>query len=284
MKKDVNLYITRVVLIVTKQSTTLSRSLQATAILAFAFGLWRLWRYLTLPLAYPGYMLYTVIGATVIGVGILCFDEVAKIDGQYVGWAFLFGIGVLAFHLGILFVIFPEMTFTHPIYLIPTRAVGLFVLAAIIITESILIQRVFVPSSYKLEVSTVMPILYKTTAIFVIAWGAFLVIWEVDNLLAVVPLRTISPLILGAAALMVGVFGVLWVETQKRQASFRRRKLPILFSFLFILVAPTTLGLYLWATETLVYPVSFFLPIHVIVGIVLLIESIFIFYNPTRMR
>ncbi|MFX1474700.1 MAG: hypothetical protein ACFFCO_04375 [Promethearchaeota archaeon] len=269
----------------TKQSTsTLSRCLQATAILAFAFGLWRLWRYLTFPLADPEYMLFTIIAATVVGVGILCFDEMAKIGGQYVGWAFLFGVGVLAFHLGFLFMIFPEMSLTHPIYLIPTRSFGLFILSAIIIIESILVQRVAVPSSYKLERQTLLPILYKVTAMFVVAWGTFLVIWEVDNLLATVPLRTISPLILGSAALTVGIFGVLWVEIQKRQASFRRRKLPILFSFIFIVVAPTTMGLYLWAAETLLYPVTFFLPIHVLLGIALIIQSIFIFYYPSRAR
>lgn len=277
--------IARVVFVMTKQSTsTLSRSLQATAILAFAFGLWRLWRYLTFPLANPDYMLYTVIAATVIGVGVLCFDEVAKIDSQFVGWALLFGIGVLAFHLGFLFMIFPDMVLNHPIFLIPTRSVGMFLLSAIIIAEAILVRRIAVPSSYKLEGKTIMPILYKITAIFAIAWGAFLVIWEIDNLLAIVPLRTISPLILGVAALIVGVFGVLWVETQKRQASFRRRKLPIFFSFLFILVAPTTMGLYLWATETLVYPVSFFLPIHIILGLTLVVEAIHIFYSPSRAR
>lgn len=262
-----------------KQVARLSRVLQMTALLAFAFGFWRLWTYFTRPLDYPHYMLYGVAAACLVGVGILCFDEVAKIENTYVGWAFLFSIGVFALHAGFLFTIFPEMDLTHPIYLMPTRALGLFLLGGIILIESVLVWRIAIPNSYRLGSKTIMPIVLKTTAIMTIPWGTYLVIWELFNLAVYPPIPTIAPLILGITSIVVGCILLAWVETQKRKISFRRRKLPIIFSFIFVFVTPVIGGYYFhYGLET------FILPIHVALGIALIIESGYIFYNPTKTR
>ena len=268
---------------VTNKASTLSRALQITALLAFAFGLWRLWTYFTRPLAHPEYMLYTAIAATVIGVGVLCFDEVAKLGNHFVGWAFLFGVGVMTYHIAILFVIFPAIDLTHPIYLLPTRAAGFCVLSAIIITEAALVKRSVVPSSYRLDSDTIMPIILKMTAVFAIAWGTFLVLWQINNLIAVDPIRAISPLILGATSLVVGSILVIWVERQKRQPSFRMRKLPLIFGFILLLSAPVTGGFYLWAMKMFMME-SFILPLQITIGLALIIESFYIFYTPMKSR
>ncbi len=228
-------------------------------------------------------MLYTAIAATAIGVGVLCFDEVAKLGNQYVGWAFLFGVGVMTYHIAILFIIFPTIDLTHPIYLLPTRAAGFCVLASIIIAEAALVKRSFVPSSYQLNSDTIMPIILKMTSILAIAWGTFLVLWEIDNLTAVVPIKAISPLILGMVSLVAGSILLIWAERQKRQPSFRTRKLPLIFSFTILLSAPITGSFYLWAMKMFMVE-RFILPLQVTIGIVLIIESLYIFYHPMKTR
>jgi hypothetical protein len=262
----------------------LSRLVELTALVVYVFGLWRLWRYFTAPLAYPDYMLYSVMMAAVVGTGVLCFDEVFKTKDGFVGWAFLFGVGVLSLVAGILFVFFPVFDMSHPIYRIPTSAFGFIVFGIAIAVESLLVRRVLAVAKHGVNADTVGPILLKMTGIFVLFWGIYPLVWVFSAFLylGISPSQLWQLALLGIGSVLVGCLQVVYVESQKRKPRFRKRRLPLLFSFILIVLALPLLSIFLASLNAgfLLVPTTLMLPISLVLGFALVFESFYLIYHP----
>jgi hypothetical protein len=266
----------------------LSRLVELTALVVFVFGLWRLWRYFTAPLAYPEYMLYSVIIAAVVGTGVICFDEVFKTKDGFVGWAFLFGVGVLSLVVGILFVFFPVFDMSHPIYRIPTSAFGFIVFGIAIVVESLLVRRVLAAGKHGVDADTVGPILLKMTAIFVLIWGIYPLVWVFTAFLylGISPSQLWQLVLLGIGSVLVGCLEIVYVESQRRKPHFRKRRLPLLFSFILIVLALPLLSIFLASVNAgfLFVPTTLMLPISLLLGFALVFESFYLIYHPIAVR
>ena len=270
------------------RSGALSRLVELTALLVYLFGLWRLWRYFTAPLAYPEYMLYSVMIAAVVGTGVVCFDEVFKTKDGFVGWAFLFGVGVLSLVVGILFVFFPVFDMSQPIYRIPTSALGLIVFGIAIVVESLLARRVLAAGKHGVNADTVGPILLKITGIFVLFWGIYPLVWVTSAFLylGISPSQLWQLALLGIGSILVGGVQVAYVESQKRKPQFRKRRLPLLFSFIMLVLALPLLSIFLASLNAgfLFVPTTLMLPISLILGFALVFESFYLIYHPVAVR
>jgi hypothetical protein len=266
----------------------LSRLIELTALLVYAFGLWRLWRYFTAPLAYPEFMLYTMLIAAVTGTGMLCYDEVFKVKGEFVGWAFLFGVGVFTLVVGILFIFFPVFDLSQPIYMIPTRALGFVVFGMAIVIESMLARLQLGGGKDEFNADTAGPILLKFTAVLVFFWGTYPLMWVVTAFLClgISPWQLWQYAVLGVGSMLVAALEIGYVESQKRKPQFRKRRLPLLFSFIMIVLALPLASIFLASLDAglLWVPTTLMLPISLILGFALVFESFYLVYHPIAAR
>lgn len=270
----------------------MSRLVELTALAVYAFGLWRLWRYFTGPLAYPEYMLYSVFMAVVVGTGVLCFDEVFKPKGEFVGWAFLLGVGALSLVMGIVFIFFPVFDTSHPVYRIPTSAMGFIVFGFIIVGESLLVRRAVAAGKHGVDADTVGPILLKMTALLLLAWGVYPLLWVLTAYLylGIAPSELWQLALLGIGSIFVGIVQVGYVESQKRKPQFRRRRLPLLFSFLMLVLALPLSAIFVesinagYVGPLAFVPTTLILPITLLLGFALVAESFYLIYHPVGVR
>ena len=264
-------------------SGTSSRVLQITALIIFAFGLWRFWKYYVDPystLELSQYLLYTAWAAVVIAVGVLFFDEVYKPKDVFVGWAFLLGVGCFSLLTGVFFFFYPHIDISHPIWVFPTRVVAFFGFGVLLIIESLFVRRNTIKGSRGLNSDTVAPILLKFAAIFTIAWGVYQLGWLLFALIIGGGTLTTmwQTVLLVVGTLLAGIVSIIWVERQKRAPHYRGRRLPLLMSFLMILSALPIIGVYLAIPYTLILPISLLL------GFALITISFYIVYRPIKSR
>ncbi|MFW9985711.1 MAG: hypothetical protein ACFFDJ_04010 [Candidatus Odinarchaeota archaeon] len=272
-----------------KHSNLLSRLLQLTALIFFIYALYRLYRYFTNWLLPSEYMIYAIFAAIVMGVGILIFDDVFKPGKDFVGWAFLTGLGFLSLITGILFIFFPY--FPAPTSLIAgpfwTRAVFFMIMGLIIIIESLLIRREVVPGEHGVTSDTIGPLLLKFTAIFTLAWGSYQMSWVLVPFLRNVPITSMLPLFLSALGnVLVGLILIIYVENQKRQPLFRLRRLPLFLSFLLVLMILPLTAFYIsiYFVNTLLFEILFNAIVGLALGLTFLVISFYIVYHPTKAR
>jgi hypothetical protein len=272
-----------------KHSNLLSRLLQLTALIFFIYALYRLYRYFTNWLQPPEYMIYAILAAIVMGVGVLIFDAGFKPGKDFVGWAFLMGVGFISLLTGIVFVFFPY--FPAPTSLIAgpiwTRALFFMIMGLIIIIESLLTRREVVPGEHGVNSDTIGPLLLKFTAIFTLAWGSYQMAWILVPFLRNVPITSMLPLFFSALGnVLIGLILVIYVETQRRKPLFRLRRLPLLLSFLLILMILPLTAFYI--SIYLVNSALFDILLNALVGLglalTLLIISFYIVYHPTKAR
>lgn len=224
-------------------------------------------------------MLYGILVTTMIAVGVLAFDEIFKPRDDYVGWAFLTGVGTLSLLFGIIFIFFPTYDLSHGLYLIRTRAFALILFGIIIIIESLLIRTEVVPSDTGVNSDTVGPILLKFASIFVIAWGVFHLSEYIVFFLGGLPITTNWQLLLsGSICILTGFVIIIYIETQKRQPRFRFRRLPLLMSFIMLLATLPLTTIYLRL------PYTFILPIGLALSLMMVILSFYIVYHPISAR
>jgi hypothetical protein len=233
-------------------------------------------------------MLYSVLMAMVVGTGVLCFDEGFKVKGELVGWAFLFGVGVLSLVTGIVFVFFPVFDLTHPIFRIPTSAFGFLLFGVILVVESLLVRRAVAAGKHGVNADTVGPILLKMTGIFVLLWGIYPLVWVLTAFLylGVSPSQLWQLTLLGFGSVLVGFVQVAYVESQKRKPQFRRRRLPLLFSFIMLLTALPLAAIFVASLEAgfLFVPTTLMLPVSLALGLALIFESFYLIYHPVAVR
>ncbi len=270
-----------------KHTNLISRLLQLTALIIYAFAGYRLYRYFTNWLIPPEYMVYAIFAAIVIATGILIFDDVFKPGQHYVGWAFLFGIGVLSLIFGIYFTWFPYFTLTNQLTGVWLRAFFFLVIGIIILIESLLVQREVVKSEHGVNSDTIGPILLKFTALFGLAFGAYQMSWVLVPFLRNVDLFTLMPLLLSALGLILsGSLLIIYVETQKRKPHFRMRRFPLFMSFLLMLMVLPNTAIYIQVF--FINPLMLDLLINGLVAIgisvALLLTSFYIVYHPTKAR
>jgi len=237
-------------------------------------------------------MIYAIFAAIVIGTGILIFDDVFKPGPNYVGWAFLFGIGILSLIFGIYFLFFPDFYLGHPIFGVRERAFVFLILGIVILVESLLVQREVVKGDHGVNADTVGPILLKFTAIFGLAFGAYQMSWVLVPFLRQVDIFTLMPLLLSALGFVLGSgLLIIYVETQKRQPHFRMRRLPLLLSFLLMLLVLPNTAIYLEIfianpdfANTIMTNLLFNAITALAISLTLLMTSFYIVYHPTKAR
>lgn len=226
--------------------------------------------------------------ATVVGTGVLCFDELFRVKGEFVGWAFLFGVGVLSLVVGILFIFFPVFDMSHPIYRIPTSAFGFIVLGIAVVVESLLVRRVVAAGKHGVNADTVGPILLKMTGIFVVFWGIYPLVWVLTAFLylGISPWQLWQLALLGFGGFLVGSVQIAYVESQKRKPQFRKRRLPLLFSFTMIVLALPLTSIFLASLDAgfLFVPTTLMLPVTLALGFALVFESFYLIYHPVGIR
>ncbi len=273
-----------------KHSNLLSRLLQLTALIFFIYALYRLYRYFTNWLIPPEYMIYAIFAAIVMGVGILIFDDVFKPGKDFVGWAFLMGVGILSLLTGIIFIFLPYFPldppniFTGPFW---TRAIFFIVMGLVIIIESLLIRRDVVPGEHGVNSDTIGPLLLKFIAIFTLAWGSYQMAWVLVPFLRNVTIVSMLPLFFSALGnVMVGLILLIYVETQKRQPLFRFRRLPLFLSFLLVLmILPlTTFYISIYFVNPTLFDILMNAIVGLALGLTLLAISFYIVYHPTKAR
>jgi hypothetical protein len=279
--------------ILAKHTNLISRLLQITALILYAFAGYRLYVYFTDWILPEEYMIYAIFAAIVVGTGILIFDEVFKPGQHYVGWAFLFGVGVLSLIFGIYFLFFPEgLYLSHPIFGVRERTFVFLILGVIILIESLLVKREVVKGDHSVNSDTVGPILLKFTAIFGLAFGAYQMSWVLVPFLRNVDIFTLMPLLLSALGLVLGsTILILYVESQKRQPHFRMRRFPLLMSFLILLLVVPNTAIYLQIffsnpdfTNQVMTNLLFNAITALSLSITLLLTSFYVVYHPTKAR
>jgi hypothetical protein len=262
------------------QANTLSRVLQITAIIIFIIGFWRLYNYFyDLVEQGSSYILYTVLILTVIGVGVLLFDEVYKPHDTYVGWAFLFGVSILSIILGIVFVFIPTFEI-YPTTFVHLRVLILIILGVVILIESLAARNIASSEDHGVNSDTVAPLLLKTASQFTIAWGIYQLSWVlVANLKFSIDYSLLWQfLLLSISSILSGLILIIYVESEKRQPHFRARRLPLLISFLMLVTALPITGV------SLAIPSAYLLPISFALGIALIIISFYFVYHPVKAR
>lgn len=269
-----------------KHTNLLSRLLQLTALIFFIFAIYRLYRYFTNWLTPPEYMIYAVFAAAIVGVSLLIFDDVFKPGTDFVGWAFLFGVGVFSLLTGIIFTFYPEFTNTNPITGIWLRALFFLVMGIIVIIESFLVRREVVKTNHGLVSDTVGPVILKFTATFGLAWGSYQMAWVLIPYLREVLLTNMMPLFISALGFIIAsVLLLIYVETQNRQPHFRYRRFPLLMSFLLLLmIFPVTTFYIVVFVEFTNYELLFNAVFGLAVSLAILSTSLYIVYHPTKAR
>jgi hypothetical protein len=272
-----------------KRSNLISRLLQITAFIFFIYAGYRLYIYFIRWLPPPEFMLYAIFLAIFIGTGILIFDDVYKPGRDYVGWAVLFGVGVLSLIIGNVFHFIPPNP--HPPSMIfgPfwSRTIFFIVMGVVLIIEALLVRRQVVPGDNGLNSDTIGPVILKFTAIFGLAFGGYQMAWVIVPFLRQVNLLTLLPLLLSALGfVLVCSILIIYVETQKRQPHFRMRRLPLLLSFLLLLmILPvTTIYLQVYLINPVMIEILFNAIMALALAIAILLMSFYIVYHPTKAR
>jgi len=264
-----------------KLTDTFSRVLQLTAGLVFLFALWRLWLLWLDPewFLIDTYNLYSFLSAMTIGIGVLVFDEVFKSKDNFIGWVFLFGVGILSLIIGVFFVFFPEFSLDNPLFL-PTHAIILLVFGVIIVFESILIRPSVITLDLDLKKDTIAPILLKMTSIIVVAWGVYNVVWLLRRWVEwnVDPFSQWQTLLLGIGSMMIGFGIITYVELQKRKPFFQSQRVPLVGAFLLLVLSLLVTNVFLEYFSSLI------LPITLILSASLIAESLYLINSPTRNR
>jgi len=272
-----------------KHTSSLSRLIQFTAIIYFAYAFYRLYVYFTDWLEPPEYMIYTIFAAIIIGIGILMFDEIYKPATDYVRWAFLTGVGLLSLIIGLFFTFFPWFETGFPLSGIWPRAFIFIILGLIVLIESILVRRDVIPGTTGVNADTVGPLILKFAAMFGLAWGTYQMSWVVVPVLRGVELISIMPLFLSALGFVLsGLSLVIYFENNKRKPQFRARRFPLLMSLILTLMILPLLTTYLYIYLVLALPNALELLVNAIIGlattVALLISSFYIIYHPTKAR
>ncbi|MFW9830634.1 MAG: hypothetical protein ACFFD8_02555 [Candidatus Thorarchaeota archaeon] len=272
-----------------KHSSLLSRLLQFTALIFFIYAGYRLYRYFYGWLLFEEYMIYAIFLAICIGIGILIHDEVFKPGSDFVGWAFLFGVGFLSFLIGLIFVFIPIYPAPPSLFFgtFWSRAIFFMVMGVIVIIESLLIRREVIPGKHGLNSDTVGPVVLKFASIFALAWGGYQMAWVIIPYIRDVPLISMMPIFLSALGnVLFGGILLLYVESQKRKPHFRARRLPLLMSFLLLLMIIPLIAFYITIYMTIVATLELLLNGIMGLGIALalVINSFYIVYHPTKAR
>ncbi len=277
-------------IILAKHSSLLSRLLQLTALIFFVYSGYRLYRYFYGWLRPEEFMLYAIFLAIIIGIGVMIHDEVFKPGADFVGWAFLFGVGFLSLLIGIIFVFIPPYVGPpSPIFgTLWSRAIFFMVMGIIVIVESLLIRREVFPGKHGVNSDTVGPILLKFVAIFALAWGSYQMSWIIVPFIRDVPLVSMLPLLFSALGyVLTGLSLLIYVESQKRQPQFRARRFPLLMSFLLLLLLLPLTTFYITVYMTILPPnLELLLNAIMCLGIALtlMLTSFYIVYHPTKAR
>ncbi len=279
----------------------MSRLIQLTALIFFIYAAYRLYRYFTNWLPYPEFMIYAIFTAIVIGTGALIFDDVFKPGNDYVGWAFLFGVGFLSIIFGVVFFFIPPFT-GSPSGIIGTligpiwsRAIFFIVMGIILVIESLLIRREVVPGDHGLNSDTIGPVILKFTAIFGLAIGGYQMSWVLFPFFRDVSIFILMPLLLSALGfVLVCSILIIYVETQRRQPHFRMRRFPLLLSFLLLLLTLPNTAIYLQIylgtvpvtpeEATIFFNLLFNAITALGASITLLLTSFYVVYHPTKAR
>ncbi len=269
-----------------KNTNLLSRLLQLTALIFFIFAIYRLYRYFTNWLDPQLYMIYAIFAAAIVGVGILIFDDVFKPRTDFVGWAFLFGVGIFSLLTGIIFTFNPEFITNNPFTGIWLRAFFFLVMGIIVIIESLLVRREVIKTDHGLVADTVGPVILKFAATFGLAWGSYQMAWVLVPYLREVPLTSMMPLFLSALGfIFVSVVIIGYIETQNRQPYFRYRRFPLLISFLLLLmIFPVTTFYIVVFIEFTNYQLLYNAIFGLVVFLTILSTSLYIVYHPTKAR
>jgi hypothetical protein len=234
-------------------------------------------------------MLYAIFLAIIIGTGILIFDDVFKPGLDYVGWAFLLGVGTLSLIIGIIFIFIPPYT-GAPSDLFGTiwsRAIFFMLMGVIIIIEALLVRREVVPGDHGLNSDTIGPIFLKFTAIFGLGFGGYQMAWVIAPYLRNVDIFTLLPLLLSALGFVLFCsILIIYVETQKRQPHFRLRRLPLLLSFLLLLMILPVTAIYIqvYFINPALIEILFNAIMALTLAITILLTSFYIVYHPTKAR
>jgi hypothetical protein len=231
-------------------------------------------------------MIYAVFAAAIVGVSMLIFDDVFKPGTDFVGWAFLFGVGIFSLLTGIIFTFFPYFEDNNPITMIWLRALFFIVMGIIVIIESFLVRREVVQTDHGLVADTVGPVILKFTATFGLAWGSYQMAWVLVPYLRDVLLINMMPLFISALGfIIVSVLLLIYVETQNRQPHFRYRRFPLLMSFLLLLMLfPVTTFYIVVFVEFTNYELLFNAIFGLAVSLAILSTSLYIVYHPTKAR
>ena len=277
-----------------KRSNLLSRLLQLTALIFFIYAGYRLYVYFTDWIMPPEFMIYAIFTAIVIGTSILIYDEVFKPGRDYVGWAFLFGVGFLSLIFGGIFFFIPPFIGTpSPIFgPIWSRALFFLVMGLVVIIESLLVRREVISGEHGLNSDTIGPMILKFTAVFGLAFGAYQMAWVLVPFLRQVSIFTLMPLLLSALGFVLSSsLLIIYVETQKRQPHFRMRRFPLLLSFilLFLILPNTAIYLQIFISNpdfanSVMTNLLFNAVTALGVSVSLLVTSLYIVYHPTKAR
>lgn len=277
-------------IILAKHSSLLSRLLQLTALIFFIYSGYRLYRYFYGWIQPPAFMLIAVFLAIIIGIGVMIHDEVFKPGADFVGWAFLFGVGFLSLLIGIIFIFIPPYQGPpSPIFgTLWSRAIFFMVMGIIVIVESLLIRREVFPGKHSLNSDTVGPILLKFTSVFALAWGSYQMSWIIVPFIRNVPLTSMLPLFFSALGfVLTGISLMIYVESQKRKPQFRARRFPLLMSFILILLLLPLATFYITIYMTILAPDAELLLNAVMclgIALALMLTSFYIVYHPTKAR
>ncbi|MFW9934509.1 MAG: hypothetical protein ACFFDU_03130 [Candidatus Thorarchaeota archaeon] len=275
-----------------KHTNLISRLLQLTALILYAFAGYRLYVYFTDWILPPEYMIYAIFAAIIIGTGILIFDSVFKPGKDYVGWAFLFGVGMLSLIFGILFFYFSDFDLGHPLFAVQERVFAFLVLGIIILIESLLVKREVIKGEHGVNSDTMGPLLLKFTGIFGLAFGAYQMSWVLVPFFRSVDIFILLPLLFSALGFVLtsGLL-IIYVETQKRRPHFRMRRFPLLMSFILLLLILPNTAIYLqifFANPDFANVVLMNLFLNAItalgLSLALLLTSFYIVYHPTKAR
>ncbi len=234
-------------------------------------------------------MLYAIFLAIIIGTGILIFDEVYKPGRDYVGWAFLFGVGFLSLIIGVIFILIPPFSGTGSSIFgtIWSRAIFFSIMGVIIIVEALLIRREVVPGDHGVNSDTIGPIFLKFTAIFGLSFGGYQMAWVLVPFIRLVDIFTLLPLLLSALGfVLVCSILLIYVETQKRQPHFRMRRLPLLLSFLLLLMILPNTAIYIqvYLINSAMIEILFNAIMALVVATTILLTSFYLVYHPTKAR
>jgi hypothetical protein len=126
------------------------------------------------------------------------------------------------------------------------------------------------------------------TGIFVLLWGIYPLVWVLTAFLylGVSPSQLWQLTLLGFGSVLVGFVQVAYVESQKRKPQFRRRRLPLLFSFIMLLTALPLAAIFVASLEAgfLFVPTTLMLPVSLALGLALIFESFYLIYHPVAVR